>query len=298
MGFTMLTPGAKVIQRLESSYETLTPRLRKAARYVQKNPTEVALYPLRQVAAEAKVSPTTLVRLAADLGFATYNEFRDAFREGIRTGAEQYASKASSVIAGRESKGFEATYNRARELFTGSIDMLFRSVSVNDVVKASATLHRAATIYVLGMRPMFSASFYFSYVLKTFRDRIVLVEDRMSMMIDEIGPISKRDALLVVSFEPYAANAIKAAEYAKNAGASVIAITDHTLSPLASRSTQLLSVPTGSTSFYQSLIPALALIEMILSHMLQLEGPEAVERIANEYARREQFGIYWSDMDR
>src|SRR5215475_9097082 len=81
-GSAMLKPGAKVVQKLESSYETLTPRLRKAARYVQKNPAEVALYPLRQVASDAKVSPTTLVRLAADLGFPTYNEFRNAFREG------------------------------------------------------------------------------------------------------------------------------------------------------------------------------------------------------------------------
>jgi DNA-binding MurR/RpiR family transcriptional regulator len=293
----MLKPGAKVAQKLESSYETLTPRLRKAARYVQKNPTEVALYPLRQVASDAKVSPTTLVRLAADLGFPTYNEFRNAFREGIRTGAEQYASNASRVIADRASKGFEATYEHARALFSGSLDALFRSVSVNDIVKASATLHRAATIYLLGMRPMFSASFYFAYVLKTFRDRIVLIEDRMGMMIDEIGPMSKRDALLVVSFEPYALSAVKAAEHARAVGASVIAITDHTLSPFSSRSTQMLTVPTSSTSFYQSLVPTLALIEMIVAHLLQLEGPAAVDRISSEYVRREQFGIYWSDAD-
>ena len=45
-------------------------------------------------------------------------------------------------------------------------------------------------------------------------------------------------------------------------------------------------------------VPTLALIEMILAHMLQLEGPAAVERISGEYARREQFGVYWSDADR
>lgn len=294
----MLKPGAKVVQKLQSSYETLTPRLRKAARYVQKNPTQVALYPLRQVASEANVSPTTLVRLAADLGFPTYNEFRNAFREGIRTAAEQYASSASRVIAGRAAKGFEATYNRARELFSGSLDALFRSVSADDIVTASTTLHRADTIYLLGMRPMYSASFYFAYVLRTFRNRVVLIEDRMGMLIDEIGTLSKSDVLLVVSFEPYALGAVKAAEHASNLGAPVIAITDHTLSPFSSRSTQMLTVPTSSTSSYQSLVPALALIEMILAHLLQLEGPGAVERISIEYARREQFGVYWSDADR
>jgi DNA-binding MurR/RpiR family transcriptional regulator len=273
----------------------MTPRLRKAARFVQKSPTAVALYPLRQVAKDAKVSPTTLVRLAADLGFPTYNEFRNAFRDGIRTGAEQYASNASRVIASRQAKGFEATYEQTRQVLTNSLDTLFRSINVNDVVKASATLHRASTIYVLGMRSMFSASFYFSYVLKTFRDRVVLVEDRMGMMIDELGGLSKRDALLVISFEPYVLNAVKAAEHASNVGASVIAITDFNLSPLSRWSTQMLTVPTTSSSFYQSLVPALTLMEMILSHLLQLEGAGAIERIADEYKRREQFGLYWSD---
>jgi len=291
----MLKPGDKVLRRLESAYESMTPRLRKAARFVQKSPTAVALYPLRQVAKDAKVSPTTLVRLAADLGFTTYNEFRNAFRDGIRTGAEQYASNASRVIASREAKGFEATYDQSRQALSASLDTLFQTISVNDIVKASAALHRASTIYVIGMRSMFSASFYFSYVLKTFRDRVVLIEDRMGMMIDEIGAISKRDALLVISFEPYVLNAIKAAEHATNAGAAVIAITDFNLSPLSRWSTQMLKVPTNSTSFYQSLVPALALMELILSHLLQLEGAGAIERIASEYKRREQFGLYWSD---
>lgn len=69
---------ASITRRLEKSYQSFAPQLRKAARYVVKAPTEVALYSLREVAARAEVGPTTLVRLAEQLGFPSYNAFRVA----------------------------------------------------------------------------------------------------------------------------------------------------------------------------------------------------------------------------
>src|SRR5216684_254811 len=80
-----MTDIVSVTRRLEGGYHSLPPQLRKAARYVVKAPTEIALYSLREVAARAEVGPTTLVRLAAQLGFASYNAFRETFREGLRS---------------------------------------------------------------------------------------------------------------------------------------------------------------------------------------------------------------------
>ena len=90
---------ASITRRLEDDYQSLAPQLRKAARYVVGAPTEVALYPLRQIAARAEVGPTTLVRLATQLGFSSYNAFRETFREGLRSGAHS----ASPAIAGSPS---------------------------------------------------------------------------------------------------------------------------------------------------------------------------------------------------
>jgi DNA-binding MurR/RpiR family transcriptional regulator len=283
------------VERLEAEYSKLSPRLRKAARYVQKHPTEVALYPLRQVAAGAGVSPTTLVRLATDLGFPTYNAFRNAFRDKIvRTGAERYATDASRALADAPD-GFDVVYEQARQKLSASLDSMFSTISAADVARAGGVLHAAAKIYIVGMRSMYSATFYFDYVLRTFDRKSVLVEDRMGMLIDEIGEISSKDVLLVISFEPYVIAAVKAVEYAAHAGASIIAITDSNLSPVAVRASQVLVVPTSSISFYQSLAPTMALLETILAYMLKKAGKKAVDRIAAEFKRRAQFGSYWVD---
>ncbi|HKS63393.1 MAG TPA: MurR/RpiR family transcriptional regulator [Xanthobacteraceae bacterium] len=281
------------LQKLEAAYPKLSPRVRKAARYVQKHPTEIALYALRQVASDAGVSPTTMVRLAADLGFTTYNEFRNAFRDKIvRTGAEQYATNASRALA-NEPDGSDAVFEQARLRAAASIESLFSTVSSADVVRAANTLHGASKVYVIGMRSMYSATFYFDYVLRTFNRKSILVEDRVGMLIEEIGEISSSDVLLVISFEPYVVTAVKAVEYAAGAGASVIAITDSRLSPVAVRANQALIVPTSSVHFYQSLAPTMTLLEMILACMLKKAGKRAVDRIAAEFKRRTDFGSYW-----
>lgn len=290
-----MNPVPPVAQKVEAAYATLSPRLRKAARHVLKHPAEVALYPLRQVAASAGVSPTTLVRLAADLDFATYNAFRNAFRDQIRSGAERYAANAREAVAAPTSDGFEQVYRQAQETLTLSLDELFKTVSAQDVARAGATLHAASRIYVVGMGSIFTASFYFNSVLRAFKRNVTLLEDRNGMLIDEIGEMSGSDALLAVSFEPYMKTAVKAVDHAVQVGAPVVSVTDSKLSPIAVRASQAIIVPTASTAFYQSLVPTIALLETIIAYLLNRAGAKAVDRIAAEFARREQFGLYWQD---
>jgi DNA-binding MurR/RpiR family transcriptional regulator len=73
---------AHITRRLEGDYQSLAPQPRKVARYVVKAPTKIALGSLREVAERAAVGPTTLVRLAAQLGYPSYNAFRETFVTG------------------------------------------------------------------------------------------------------------------------------------------------------------------------------------------------------------------------
>lgn len=286
---------ADVVHRLETVYDGLSPRLRQAARYIRKNPTEVALYPLRQVAAAAGVSPTTLVRLATDLGFSGYNAFKDAFRDQIRTGADRYAAGASRLIRGRGKQGSEALHDSSFNAIGAGIEELSRTVSAGEIARAAEILGTARTVYLLGMRPMFAPAFYFAYLLRTFASNVVLIENRMDMLIDEIGGLGQDDVLLVVSYEPYSISAVKAVEYSAKLGAKVIALTDSQLSPVALPAAQVFVLPTASNSFYQSLVPAMALLETIASFVLSRSGEGTIDRVAREFERREGFGVYWQD---
>jgi DNA-binding MurR/RpiR family transcriptional regulator len=284
-----------ITRRLENDYSGLAPQVRKAARYVVKAPTEIALYSLREVAARAEVGPTTLVRLALQLGFTSYNAFRETFREGLRSGADRYASNVQRLQHDRARADFEQLYRDAGQLIVENIVATYSSISAADIAATAQVMKRARRLYILGLRSNYCLSFYLHYVLRTFMSNLVLLEGRMGMLIDELGDIGRKDALIAVSYEPYALEAVKAVEHAAVSGAAVIAMTDTTLSPIARHATRLLILPTAGTSFYQSLVPTMALLEGLVCYLVARGGPRIVQRVKEEFERRDNFGAYWRD---
>jgi DNA-binding MurR/RpiR family transcriptional regulator len=284
-----------ITRRLENDYSGLAPQVRKAARYVVKAPTEIALYSLREVAARAEVGPTTLVRLALQLGFTSYNAFRETFREGLRSGADRYASNVQRLQHDRARADFEQLYRDTGQLIVENIVATYSSISAADIAATAQVMKRARRLYILGLRSNYCLSFYLHYVLRTFMSNLVLLEGRMGMLIDELGDIGPRDALIAVSYEPYALEAVKAVEHAAISGAAVIAMTDTTLSPIARHATRLLILPTAGRSFYQSLVPTMALLEGLVCYLVARGGPRIVQRVKEEFERRDNFGAYWRD---
>jgi DNA-binding MurR/RpiR family transcriptional regulator len=284
-----------LLARIDDAYTTLSPQLRRAARYVRAHLTEIALYPLRAMAARAEVSPASMSRLTARLGFASYEALQDSVRGLVVSGADRYAKSAHELAAFRGSSGFARLVRQHVELLQSNVQRAFDDASAGTLEAIVEKLARARHLYILGLRSNYSAAFYFHYVLRAFRDNAVLVEDRMGMLIDEIGAIGQEDVLLAISYEPYAAETAKAVAYAAAAGAKVIALTDTPYSPIARDATHTLLIPTGATSYYQSMIPTLAILEALVSMLIVRAGPAAVKRIRAEFKRRERFGIYWQD---
>ncbi|WP_419799924.1 MurR/RpiR family transcriptional regulator [Terasakiella sp.] len=53
----------ELLKRINESYQNMSPQVQLAARYVIDNAEDVALVSMRQLAKEANVHPTTMVRL-------------------------------------------------------------------------------------------------------------------------------------------------------------------------------------------------------------------------------------------
>jgi DNA-binding MurR/RpiR family transcriptional regulator len=283
-----------LVARMDGVYETLSPQLRRAARYVRRHLTEVALYPLREMAARAEVSPATMSRLTTRLGFESYESLQRSIRGYVVSGAGRYAKSAEHLAEFKGPAGLSRLAHEHVELLRENLARAFDGAS-RTIGAMVDVLANARRIYVLGLRSNYSAAFYFHYVLRAFRDDAVLLEDRMGMLIDELGGIAPRDALVAISYEPYAAEAAKAVEYAAGCGAAVLALTDTPYSPIARVARHALLVPTASTSYYQSMIPTLAVLELVVSALLVKAGASAVKRIREEFERRERFGVYWRE---
>ena len=85
---------SRVLDRLTEEWDDLTPEAQKAARYVLENPADVGVSTVREIAEAANVKPNTFVRMARQVGFEGYEDFRAPFREAIRKGTASFPDRA------------------------------------------------------------------------------------------------------------------------------------------------------------------------------------------------------------
>ncbi len=126
-----------VLDRLADELSKLTPEARKAATYVLENPRDVGVSTVREIAEAANVKPNTVVRMARQVGFDGYEDFREPFREAIRRGAADFPDRARWLQDVRKSGDLGGLYaDMVRDVLT-NIEETFADIST-DKLEAAA----------------------------------------------------------------------------------------------------------------------------------------------------------------
>lgn len=285
---------SNIRKQIEDSYPEMSPVFQKLARFVLKEPSKIALYPIREIATMAGVSTSTVIRFVSMMGYGSYQLFRDALREDLSSpGVSRYGMDARQLLSYRKGDARGELWARTTEKLVQNLVETHNAVSAAEVQRVAQLLHRARRVGVVGFSGMYPAAFYLRYVLGYVLDDVRLFEDKTSTYLQDLPAFGRGDVVLIVSFEPYAATAVAVAQYCSANRIAHVAITDTPLSPVAQDAKHTLIVPSSGTSFYQTLVPTLALIEGIVSHLVAEIGESAVERVKEAFKKREELGLYW-----
>ena len=280
------------IRLLVDSYPKLTPQLQKAARFMVENPEEIGLNSMRRVARDAGVRPATITRLTKALGFDEYNSLREPFRQRLRTRSPEFASKLQNV----QKLGETGEKTLFAELRAQEISNIERSLSDDNfaVMDAAAqTIHDSRRVYVLGLRGAHAPAFLFHYAYQLFQDNSQLLDTQAGIFADQLRGIGPKDSLLVVSFPPYTQLTIDAVEYAAEAGADIVAVTDSIISPAANAAAHTIVTRNQSPSFYHSFTAALAVMQALITMLVTKAGGDAVKIVEEAEKQLSRISAYW-----
>ena len=75
-----------ILHKLRNTLPDLPKKLALAARYALDHPDQVALNSMRSIATEVGVTSTTMLRLARQLGYESYDDFRASFQSELVRG--------------------------------------------------------------------------------------------------------------------------------------------------------------------------------------------------------------------
>jgi DNA-binding MurR/RpiR family transcriptional regulator len=280
------------IRLLVDSYPKLTPQLQKAARFMVEYPEEVGLNSMRHVARDAGVKPATITRLTKTLGFTEYDALREPFRQRLRTRSPEFASKLQTVQKLGES-GEESLFAEMRAQEISNIEHSLSDGQFAIMDAAAQTMNDSRRVYVLGLRGAHAPAFLFHYAYQLFQDNSLLLDTRAGIFADQLRGIGPEDSLLVVSFPPYTQLTIDAVDYAAEAGAKIVAVTDSMVSPAANAAVHTIVTKTQSPSFYHSLTGALAVVQALITMLVTKAGGDAVTIIEEAEKQLSRISAYW-----
>jgi DNA-binding MurR/RpiR family transcriptional regulator len=282
---------------VSARFDDLSPQLRNAARYLLDHRDDVALLSMRELAQAAGLPSVTFVRLARALGFVDYSDLRRLFQNRLRNGKERkrYSRKARDLQFRGDETG---TLALLKDLFSAEMDnieLTFEKNHPDDLIETVGLIENAKSICVLGQRSCFAIGFFFNYVYRLFRNNSVLLQNQGGTIIDELRGVGRGDVLVAISLAPYTREVVQAVQFASEAGARIVAITDDPLSPIGRAADQTLLVAAATPSFFHSIVSMMALVQALLALLVSRGGRPALDAIELSEKQLERFKAYWPD---
>ena len=235
------------------------------------------------------VSESTVVRFAIELGFAGYPEFQHALREIVRTKLTSFQriEVTNNLIGDGDvlSKVLLADADKIKHTLD-DIDRDAFEEAINRIVEAK-------NIYILGVRASSSLAGFLAHGLRMIFDNVKFVQTTSgSEMFEQIMSIQPEDVMIAISFPRYSKRIIHAVNFAHNAGADVIAITDSLASPIAPQANQVLTAKSDMASFVDSLVAPLSIINAIIVAVSRKKQDELKIRLRQLEEIWDEFDVY------
>ena len=209
-------------------------RLRQAAAYALEHPDEFALGTASALARNAEVQASTLVRLAQTLGLAGFSELQELFRSRLRNRSPDYSERLRALQQNASDSGdpIHLLFGFA-DSAAASIARLRDNVQPRELDRAVSLLAGAGTIHCLGQRRSFCVAHYLTYALSQLGISASLIDNVGGLGPEQLAQAGADDALIAISFSPYAPFTVDLAKRARRAGVPIVVVTDSALSPLA-----------------------------------------------------------------
>ena len=239
------------------------------------------------------VSPATVVRLSARLGFDTFT----AFKKQLQT---------QLVCQGQPSPAEEIPYEKLqnygllsdRELLSamrGNIEANIKtdqdSGQNEKFICAADLISQAKRVYIVGFRACYGIASTFATMLSCIRSGVCLVGGQQPV-VDALIDAGPGDVAVVISFKRYSRDAVFAAELAADAGCPVAAVTDSPVSPIAAGARVSLMNHVETFTFYNSYASAMMNLELVaalVSRRSKAENRERLVRMENYLERTSQY---------
>ena len=269
---------ATVADRVHATLAQLSPSELKVARALLAAYPAAGLETVARFAKRAQVSAPTVLRFAAQLGFDNYRAFQDSL---VREVNEQMGSPLRQITAAGEAAADKRGASAAARHYLEVVARSFEALPETELARATALLSNPRMrIHLSGGRFSRVLADYLASHLALIRTAVHPVPatelERTTTLLD----FGQRDVLALFDYRRYDPELVAFAQAASARGAHVVLFTDPWLSPVAQVAEVVLPARVEAPSPFDSLVPAMAVVETLIADITEQLGDAARSRLS------------------
>lgn len=278
-----------ILSTIRAQMPTFSKGQKLIANFILESYDKAAFMTASTLGKTVKVSESTVVRFAAELGYDGYPAMQRTLQEMIRNKLTSVQRiQVSDVRLGNHdilSMVMHSDMEKLR-MTLEQIDREDFDGAVNDIVAAKR-------IYILGVRSAEALSTFLAFYFNLIFDNVTHVcVTSASEIFEQLLRVGPNDVVIGVSFPRYSKRTVKALQFAKDRGARVVAITDSPDSPLAGTAHRLLLAKSDMVSFVDSLVAPLSLVNALIVAISRVKKQELSHSLGELEHIWEEYEVY------
>lgn len=259
---------------------------KRIADYILENYEKAAFMTANKLGVNVDVSESTVVRFAVELGYEGYPSMQKALQEMVRNKltAIQRIEVSNDRLADQD------VLSMVMHADAESIRLTMDGLDRDTFDRSVDAIANARKVFIVGIRGASAISEFLGFYLNMTLDNVIVIRvNSFSELFEQIFRIGEQDVMIGISFPRYSKRTVKSMMYAKDQGATTIAITDSEASPLAGLADYTLTARSDMISFVDSLVAPLSLANAIIMAVGRKKGGELtrtfskLEQIWDEY---------------
>lgn len=230
-----------------------------------------------ELATRAGVSAPTVVRFVGRLGFAGYPQLQRALMNEVHaqmgSPLRQYPL-LDQMPAGEEFIPFAA------EKHAALVRTSFEDLPASEFAAAVDRLcDESLTVHIIGGRFSHVLASYLTSHLQLLRGNVGTVPPDEFSRTSLVADAGRQDLVVVFDYRRYDPSTVRLARAMSAAGARVLLLTDPWLSPAADVAEVVLTSRVESPSAFDSLVPGLALVETLITAVMDTRAEDGRARV-------------------
>ncbi len=247
---------------LRNEMQSFSKSHRMLAEYILSNYDKAAFMTAAKLGKVVNVSESTVIRFANMLGYDGYPELQEAL---LKT-AHNKMTVAQRLQVTKDRIGDSDVLTGVLQADMDKIRVTLDKTDSKTFQAVVDCILQAEHIYIIGVRSSSSLAEFLGFYLNLMFDNVKIVgTSGVSEVYEQVLHIKKEDVIICSSYPRYSNRTIKAMKFAGLRGARVIALTDDKSSPLCACADYSLFAKSDMTSFVDSLVAPLSLVNAIIA---------------------------------